>query len=434
MSKNPKPTLLATRTAMAAKATTLEGVAELAFPELKTQAVRPRLNLALAIDASGSMSCFMGNATALDHAKAAALELIAKLHDTDRIAIVAYDSNVKVLLQSMPVEAARSIVGQVLAGLHTGGSTALHAGWLSAAQLAAPHADNYDISRVLLLSDGQATDGVTNPSALAAEAEKLYGAGLGTSTYGLGLNFNEQLMTGMAVGGVARYAETAETLVPYFQSDFAMLAQTVARSVRVRLWAEDNKKKSLPVELLGGGKVDADGFWRLSAGVAGASSWAAFAVDVGSAKGVSLKAEWEIVDLSGKTIALKDGAAYERGAGKAAQAIQARVDEARAAVAAQEAAAAARAGDMERTQFHLSNLRSLGGSSAYVNSVSTHLDALAACGDLGRVAKETTYTCANMCSRVVDANEKHDRLSKDRFGLRKSIQGQDAADSTPATP
>ena len=82
---------------------------------------------------------------------------------------------------------------------------------------------------------------------------------------------------------------------------------------------------------------------------------------------------------------------------------------------------------------HLSNFRSLAGSSAYACAVSENFDALAASGDLAALAKETTYTSNAMFTRVVDADEKHDSLAKDRFGLRKVIQGKDAADNAPAS-
>ena len=435
MKKNnaPKLSLLATHTAIPKKATKIEGLAEISFPKMAIQAKRPRLNLAIAIDASGSMAVSSGGWPAIDHAKRATLSLLDRLDDDDRVAIVAYSGAARVLVESMPVRNAKPLARQALAHLSASGSTALHAGWLTAAQQAAPYAGDYDLSRVLLLSDGQATDGIVDEIQLAAEAEKLCGAGLSTSTYGLGMNFNERLMTGMAVGGVARYAETADTLVPYFEADFAMLAQTVARSVHLTLEAKDSKTgESLEVSLLGGGQEESDR-WRLAAGVAGASSWAAFSVTAPAGADVSLSAKWRLVDLSGDAIELDDAVTLARGTGKANKAVVARLDEAKAAKAAAAAAEAARRGDRVATMAHLSNFRSLAGSSAYACAVSENFDALAASGDLAALAKETTYTSNAMFTRVVDADEKHDSLAKDRFGLRKVIQGKDAADNAPAS-
>ena len=53
MKKNnaPKLSLLATHTAIPKKATKIEGLAEISFPKMAIQAKRPRLNLAIAIDA-----------------------------------------------------------------------------------------------------------------------------------------------------------------------------------------------------------------------------------------------------------------------------------------------------------------------------------------------------------------------------------------------
>lgn len=424
----PKTSLLATHTSIAKKADVLEGLAEITFPKMSTQAKRPRLNLAIAIDTSGSMCALSGGMQAIEHAKIATLSLLDRLDDDDRVAIVAYSGAARVLIESMPVRNARTLAKQALVHLRAMGSTALHAGWLTAAQQAAPFAGEYDLSRVLLLSDGQATDGIKDESQLAAEAEKLCGAGLSTSTYGLGANFNERLMTGMAVGGVARYAETADVLVPYFEADFSMLAQTVARSVHLKLEARDAKTDELlEATLLGGGQLDGLR-WRLAAGVAGANSWAAFSVPAKHGHDIKLSATWTLVDLAGKEQTLTTESVIKRGAGKANKAVVARLDEAKAAKAAAEAAEAARRGDREATLRHLDSFRTLAGSSVYACAVSANLDALAATGDLSALAKETTYTSNAMFNRVVDADEKHDSLTRDRFGLRKVQQGKDAQD------
>lgn len=429
MKNKPTPSLLASNTKLAKEQTTLEGLAELSFPQAKPTTKRPRLNLAIAIDASGSMSCYMAGASALDHAKAATLSLIERLDGNDRIAIVAYSTEARVLVPSMSVSDAKATVKQALANLRPMASTALHAGWLTAAQQAAPYVEQYDLSRVLLLSDGQATDGLCDEKELAKEAEKLLAAGISTSTYGLGMHFNEVLMTGMAAGGVARYAETADTLVPYFESDFAMLAQTVARSVKLVLTATNaDTQEKLATSLLGGGKDD-NGTWRLSAGVAGASSWAAFSVNVGQAKKVQLAARWEIEGLDGKIQVIDQDVALGRGKGKDNGAVAARIAEAKAAAAAEAAAEAARRGDRMRVNEQLGILRGLAGASAYTMAVSNHLADLESKGDLTALAKETMYASAAMSTRVVDTGERHDRLAADRFGMRKIIQGK-AADNS----
>jgi len=406
------------------KVKTLEGVVEVSFAPMQVQSKRPRLNLAIAIDASGSMNVQSGGAPAIEHAKEATLQLLERLDADDRVAIVAYATHPYVLIESMPVSSAREIARQALQSLHAMGSTALHAGWLTAAQQAAPHAGDYDISRVLLLSDGQATDGVRDEGQLAAEAEKLCAAGISTSTYGLGMNFNERLMTGMAVGGVARYAETADVLVPYFDADFSMLAQTVAKSVHVQLNAFDQKTgEKIECMLLGGGQIENDR-WRLSPGIAGAISWAAFSVVADHGHDIRLHATWNIVDMEGQSHALTCETTVKRGKGAVNEAAAARINEVKAAKAAADAAAAARMGDRNGVLRHLDAFRHLSGNSAYAGAVSRNLDALAASGNLAAVAKETLYTSSTMSSRVVDVQEKHDVMTNDRFGLRKAVQGK----------
>ena len=68
---------------------------------------------------------------------------------------------------------------------------------------------------MLLLSDGQANEGVTDVDQIALQCSQLADTGVTTSTYGLGNSFNEELMVAMGRSGRgnAYYSETAETLL-----------------------------------------------------------------------------------------------------------------------------------------------------------------------------------------------------------------------------
>ncbi|MFN7175096.1 MAG: vWA domain-containing protein, partial [Thermaurantiacus tibetensis] len=139
---------------------------------------RRRLDLALVIDRSGSMA-----GQPLAEAKRLAAEMVARLDPRDRIAIVTYDDAVQVPVPSRPVGERASILAAI-AGIEAGGSTALHAGWAAGAEEAARAVAEADVARVLLLSDGCANHGLTDPDRIAAHCREMAEAGVSTSTYG----------------------------------------------------------------------------------------------------------------------------------------------------------------------------------------------------------------------------------------------------------
>ncbi|MFM7361890.1 MAG: vWA domain-containing protein [Cyanobium sp.] len=149
---------------------------------------RPALNLALVIDRSGSMS-----GSKLSHARKAARFLAGELSERDRLAIVTFDDEMKVLVPSQPVRDPLLFISAINT-IHSGGGTALFDGWLAGATEVANQLDPQGLNRVLLLSDGQANQGLTDAGAIAARVEGLTQRGISTSAFGLGSGFDEDLL------------------------------------------------------------------------------------------------------------------------------------------------------------------------------------------------------------------------------------------------
>lgn len=194
---------------------------------------RNPLHLALVLDRSGSMS-----GQPLDEAKRCAEFVLDGLQPTDRLALGTYGGNVEVLVPARPLldkEAVRRAIRQIEAG----GSTNLHGGRFKGAEELAPHTRADVTSRVILLSDGCANAGLTDAAAINAQCAEFARAGISTSTYGLGRNFNEDLMIGMARSGQGNtyYGQTADDLLDPFREEFELLNALCARRLRLEVVA-----------------------------------------------------------------------------------------------------------------------------------------------------------------------------------------------------
>jgi Ca-activated chloride channel family protein len=210
-------------------ATTLELLITVRSPELPpaVSRQRPPLNLALVIDRSGSMA-----GSKLSHARKAARFLAGELSERDRLAIVTFDDEVKVLVPSQPVRDPLLFISAINT-IDAGGCTALFDGWLAGATEVAGQLDPKGLNRVLLLSDGQANEGLTDAGTIAAKVEGLTQRGISTSAFGLGSGFDEDLMGAVAVAGDGTLAqiESPKQLADLYASELQGLASTVGRKV-----------------------------------------------------------------------------------------------------------------------------------------------------------------------------------------------------------
>ncbi len=192
---------------------------------------RPPLNLALVIDRSGSMS-----GTKLSYARKAARFLAGELTSRDRLAIVSFDDEVKVVVPSTPVIDPQPFIAAINR-IHSGGCTALFDGWLAGATQVAEHLDPTQMNRVLMLSDGQANEGLTDQEQIATKVAGLTQRGISTSAFGLGADFDEDLMGAMAAAGDGTLAhiETPSQLADLYASELQGLATTFGRRVSIGL-------------------------------------------------------------------------------------------------------------------------------------------------------------------------------------------------------
>lgn len=206
---------------------------------------RSPINLALAIDRSTSMS-----GERIERARDAAIMAVNMLEDTDTLSIVAYDSNVEVVVPATKVKDKRLLEETIRRKIQPRGMTALFAGLSKGIDQVARHLDREQVNRVILLSDGQANVGPTSVNELAGLARIAAKKGVAITTLGIGKDYNEDLMTAIAgySDGNHVFVEKTSDLEQTFAREFHDVMTVVAQDVDVTIKVAG---QVTPVRLLG---------------------------------------------------------------------------------------------------------------------------------------------------------------------------------------
>jgi Ca-activated chloride channel family protein len=188
---------------------------------------RTPLNISLVIDRSGSME-----GDKLKHAKLAAQYVVDQLSAEDYVSIVQYDDAVQVVSTSNRV-GDKQLLKRKIDAIQAGDSTNLGGGMLEGYNQVKSTYKSGFVNRVLLLSDGLANVGITSVDELQRIAKnKNLEQGITISTFGLGLDYNENLMTNIAEYGSGNYyfIRTPEEISSIFQRELNGLLNVVAQN------------------------------------------------------------------------------------------------------------------------------------------------------------------------------------------------------------
>lgn len=225
----PKIEILPLRPAVRSDApTTLDVLLRVTPPQVEASGTRPALNLGLVIDRSGSMA----GLNKIDYAREAAAFAVRELAPTDRVSLTVFDDRIDTLAPNAPA-ADRARLLRLIEQVCPRGSTALHGGWAEGAKQVGDNLVPGGLNRVLLLSDGLANVGESRPDAIANDVHTRSSAGVGTTTLGLGSDYNEDLLEAMARSGDGNYyfVESPAQLPAIFRAELHGLTATAGTDV-----------------------------------------------------------------------------------------------------------------------------------------------------------------------------------------------------------
>lgn len=201
-------------------------------PELiHAQKERPPLNLSLVLDRSGSMS-----GQKIEQAIQAAEVAVESLGPRDRVSVIIYDDKVDTLFSSQfATEGNLAELKRSLRSVTARGNTAIYAGLNQAAAELRRHRDAGFINRMILLSDGLANHGPSKVADFRALAQALAGEDMVISTVGLGLGFNEDIMTALAESGQGNtyFVENADELPRIFAGELGDALNVAATDIEI---------------------------------------------------------------------------------------------------------------------------------------------------------------------------------------------------------
>lgn len=199
-------------------------------------AARPPLSLAVVIDRSGSMS-----GEPLANARAAAHRLVDSLDDRDAFTLITYSTTDDVVTPiALATPGARAAAHDAIDQIAAHGNTCISCGLDRGASELARTPLAGGVRRMVLISDGQANDGVYRRDELADLAARTAMRGVSISSVGVGLDFDETTMMRLARVGHGNYyfVENTDALGEMFAQELRGLGQTVAADVRLAIHAQ----------------------------------------------------------------------------------------------------------------------------------------------------------------------------------------------------
>ena len=188
------------------------------------------LNLVVVVDHSGSMS----SDNRLEKVKVGLHALVDNLKPEDRLALISFDD---VVTTDVPftAELDRTRLHNAISALTPRGATNLYAGLETGFKMIGEYPKNEKQNRVIFLSDGLATAGITSRPAIMDMAKTWISRGIGLTTIGVGDNFDVELMRGLAENGAGNYyfLEDGSAATEVFTDELDFFMSPLALDIKI---------------------------------------------------------------------------------------------------------------------------------------------------------------------------------------------------------
>lgn len=191
------------------------------------------VDMVIVLDQSGSMQ-----GKKIEDARTSVRNLISQLGSADRFALVTYSSGVHKYSNLMQMNPAnQKYMQQMVNNIYAGGGTNLGAGLQAGINILKNAEKNGNLGRIILISDGLANEGITEPGSLGNMASTALENEFSISTAGIGSDFNEQLMTSLADRGTGNYyyLENPNAFAEVFQKEFHKTQTSAATGVKIQV-------------------------------------------------------------------------------------------------------------------------------------------------------------------------------------------------------
>ncbi|QHE54279.1 DUF3520 domain-containing protein [Pontibacillus sp. HMF3514] len=208
---------------------------------------RKNANLTFVIDVSGSMN----HENRLGLVKKSLRMLVDELQPQDKVGIVTYGSQGRVVLQPTSIDKKDRII-HAIEELQPEGSTNAEEGLTLGYGLAREYFTEGSINRVVLASDGVANVGKTGHKEILNEIKEYAQEDITLSTLGFGMgNYNDVLMEQLANNGDGNYAyiDSFSEARRVFMEQLTGTLQTIAKDAKIQV--EFDPKKVDRYRLLG---------------------------------------------------------------------------------------------------------------------------------------------------------------------------------------
>ena len=187
---------------------------------------RPPLNLAIVVDTSGSMQ-----GEPIDYLKEGLFRMLDDLQPEDRISLIGFSGSADTKVEFIAGDDAE--LNLAIGTLSANGPTNIYDGLRTGYELVEAHADPERQNRVILLSDGEATAGITANDKIVAMSAAYNEEGYSLTTIGVGTEFDPELMRELSESGAGAfyYLEDPQAVQEVFEQEVQTFLIPLAKDV-----------------------------------------------------------------------------------------------------------------------------------------------------------------------------------------------------------